>query len=105
MVFEIPVVIRHQAVKVGADDWLASLSDIVSELATRWNISVGTTFPDSAEAYVAEAFRDDGELLVLKIRIPREGGFAQSEITTLRLANGDGCALLVDHDVTLGALL
>ena len=104
-VIEIPEVVRHQAVNVGADDWLASLSDIVSELATSWNITVGTTFPYATEAYVAEAVRDDGELLVLKIHVPREGGFAQSEITTLRLANGDGCVLLVDFDVALGALL
>ena len=102
---EIPEVVRHQAVNVGADDWLANLNDIVAELATSWNIIVGATFPDATEAYVAEAVRDDGELLVLKIHIPREGGFAQSEITTLRLANGDSCVLLVDYDVTLGALL
>ncbi|HUZ40168.1 MAG TPA: hypothetical protein VMU68_02085, partial [Acidimicrobiales bacterium] len=89
--FEIPEVVRHQAVNVGADDWLASLSDIVSQLSTSWNITVGTTYPDATEAYVAEAVRDNGELFVLKIHIPREGGFAQSEITTLRIANGDGC--------------
>jgi len=104
-VIEIPEVVRHQAVNVGADDWLANLNDIVAELATSWSIIVGATFPDATEAYVAEAVRDDGELLVLKIHIPREGGFAQSEITTLRLANGDSCVLLVDYDVTLGALL
>jgi streptomycin 6-kinase len=102
---DIPDVVRDQAVAVGADDWLANLSDIVAELATSWNITVGTTFPDATEAYVAEALRDDGELLVLKIHIPREGVFAQSEITTLKLANGDGCVLLVDYDVALGALL
>jgi len=44
---------------LGAHDWLASLSDIVSELATRWNIIIGTTFPDATEAYVPEAVRDD----------------------------------------------
>ena len=78
-VIEIPEIVRHQAVNVGADDWLASLSDIVSELATGWNITVGTTFPDATEAYVAQAVRDDGELLVLKIHIPREGGFVLHE--------------------------
>lgn len=102
---DIPEVMRRQAVAVGADDWLANLDNVVAELASSWNITVGTTFPNATEAYVAEAVRDSGELLVLKIHIPREGGFAQSEITTLRIADGDGCALLVDHDVTLGALL
>jgi len=104
-VIDIPEVIRRQAVAVGADDWLANLDNVVAELASSWNITVGTTFPNATEAYVAEAVTDSGELLVLKIHIPREGGFAQSEITALRIADGDGCALLVDHDVTLGALL
>jgi len=104
-VIDIPEVVRRQAVAVGADDWLANLGDVVADLASRWNLTVGTTFPDATEAYVAEAVRDDGELLVLKIHIPREGGFAQSEVTTLNLANGDGCVRLVDCDVTLGALL
>ena len=102
---DIPEVVRRQAVAVGADDWLANLGDVVAELATSWNFTIGTTFPNATEAYVAEAFREDGEPLVLKIHISREGGYAESEITTLKLANGDGCALLVDHDVTLGALL
>jgi hypothetical protein len=62
-VIEIPEVVRHQAVNVGADDWLANLNDIVAELATSWNITVEATFPDATEAYVAEAVKGDGELL------------------------------------------
>ena len=104
-VIEIPGVVRRKAFNVGAGDWLENLDDVVAELATRWNITVGATFPDATEAFVAEAMRNNGESLVLKIHIPREGDFAQSEITTLQLANGDGCVPLLEHDVKFGALL
>src|SRR5262249_57897180 len=36
---------------------------------------------------------------------PRGGGDAANEITVLRLADGHGCAALLEHDVERGAML
>lgn len=43
--------------------------------------------------------------MVLKIYIPRDGDHARREIVTLGLANGEGCARLLNHDEVLGARL
>lgn len=47
----------------------------------------------------------DGEPAVLKIILPRAGDPALHEITTLRLADGVGCARLLGQDPARGALL
>ncbi len=90
---------------VGAESWTSQLDDLVAELSLRWNVTVGPAYEDATEAYVAEAVREDGALFVIKIHVPRDGGYARDEITTLKIVSGDGCARLVDCDVTLGALL
>ena len=54
---------------------------------------------------MAEATTDDGTLAVLKLMVPRPGNAAAHEITALRLAAGEGCALLLRSDVDRGALL
>jgi streptomycin 6-kinase len=104
-VIEIPQMVRNKAVADGAESWIAQLDNLVAELCVRWNITVGPTYEDATEAYVAAAVREDGAPCVMKIHIPRDGGHARDEITTLKLVNGEGCARLVDYDVTLGALL
>jgi streptomycin 6-kinase len=42
---------------------------------------------------------------VLKLLVPRANAAAEHEITVLRLADGDGCARLLRHDASRGALL
>ena len=42
---------------------------------------------------------------MLKLCIPRDHDAARQEITTLRIAGGDGCAALLRHDLARGALL
>jgi streptomycin 6-kinase len=104
-VIEIPEVVRNKAMAVGAERWVKELQGLVAELETRWNIIVGSAYPDATEAFVAQAVRDDGAPLVLKVHIARDGGHAFAEITTLMIANGQGCVRLIDHDFLLGALL
>jgi streptomycin 6-kinase len=104
-VIEIPKVVRDKAVADGAEDWIARLDSLVTQLCARWNVTVGPAYEDATEAYVAPAVREDGTPCVLKVHISRDGGHARDEITTLKLVNGEGCARLVDHDAALGALL
>lgn len=102
---ELPVAVRNKAIAVGAAQWITEVNDLIAELETRWSITVGSAYEDATEAFVARGVRDDGTPAVLKIHIPREGGHARSEIVTLSLANGEGCARLLDHDEMMGALL
>ena len=98
-------VVREKARAVGAEAWLETLPDLVETLERAWKISVGRSYDDSSEAFVAEVACEDGTPAVLKLIVPRDGDAAANEITALRLADGDGCVLLLQHDVELGALL
>jgi streptomycin 6-kinase len=97
--------VRSKAQHAGASRWLADLPALVAELEHDWSITVGRTYNDATEAYVAEAITDDGTLAVLKLLIPRNGIAAGNEISVLRLADGRGCVRLFQHDAARGALL
>ena len=60
--------VRRNAEARGADGvaWIARLAHLVAELARDWNITIGQTFPNATQAFVAEALRADGEKVVLK---------------------------------------
>jgi streptomycin 6-kinase len=101
----IPPVVREKALAVGADAWLDELPGLIAAVEADWGITVGRAYRDSTEAFVAEATCADGTLAVLKLIVPRDGGAAANEITALQLAAGEGCPLLLRHDVARGALL
>lgn len=96
---------RAKALEAGAQAWLAALPGLITELAGRWALRLGSAFADATEAYVVEATLLDGRPAVLKLHVPHRGDAAAHEITVLRLAAGQGCARLLDSDVTRGALL
>ena len=102
---EVPGVVREKALAVGAEGWLDALPALVRELEAEWEIAVGKAFPDSTEAFVAEAARADGTRAVLKLIVPRDAEAAAHEATVLRLAAGEGCPRLLREDVARGALL
>ena len=101
----IPAVVREKATAVGADAWVAELPALIRSLEADWEITVGRSFPDSTEAFVAEATCSDGTPTVLKLIVPRDGDAAAHEATALGLAGGDGCPRLLRDDVARGALL
>ncbi len=105
MTVVVPAVVRNEAVARGAEAWLDELPALVRGLEDEWDLSVGRTYPDATEAFVAEATLGDGTPAVLKVPVPRSGGAARHEITVLRLAGGEGCARLLRHDEVRGALL
>lgn len=95
---------RRKAEVVGAHRWLAALPELVAELAERWGFRLGPAFGDGSEAYVAAVDLDDGSPAVLKVLVPR-GDAAVHEIAALRLADGAGCARLLEADADRDALL
>lgn len=101
---ELPDVVRAKAVRSGAPRWVAELPELVADLERDWGITVGHTFGDATEAYVAEAVCADGTPAVLKLLVPRPGQ-AADEITVLRLADGAGCVRLLASDPDRSALL
>lgn len=98
-------VVRRKALAAGAQDWLDQLPLLVADLEREWAITVGRPLRGGTEAFVAEATLADGTDAVLKLLIPRDDTATANEITVLRLANGEGCARLLRHDVASDALL
>jgi streptomycin 6-kinase len=102
---EVTDVVRTKALAVGAGDWIDAVPGLVSDLEREWEITVGRPFAGATEAVVAEATCADGASAVLKLIVPRDDEAAAHEITALRLAAGAGCAQLLRHDASRGALL
>jgi streptomycin 6-kinase len=105
MVLRVPEVVANAATAYGAEEWLRDLPGLIAELEAEWSISVGSPFPHSSEAFVAEANLADSTPAVLKLLIPQGGVFGRHEITFLRLTEGRGCVDLLRHDAARGALL
>jgi streptomycin 6-kinase len=102
---EVNEVVREKALAAGARAWLDDLPRLVATIEDAWQITVGSPYRDSSEAFVAEAICEDRTPAVLKLIVPRDGHAAANEITVLRLADGDGCAKLLRDDFEHGALL
>jgi streptomycin 6-kinase len=101
--FAVPAPVRAKAMAADQQAWLAALPDLVAELARDWTLQVGRGYPDATEAVVLETTRADGVAAVLKLHIP--GAQVESEITVLRLADGDGCVRLLEANLERSALL
>jgi streptomycin 6-kinase len=107
-VSSVPQAVRNRALAAGAGPWLDGLAGLVQALEREWSLTVGRAYGGGTESFVARARLDDGTPAVLKLLVPRalDGvDAARHEITALRLADGDGCARLLRHDATRGALL
>ena len=102
---DIPAIVRNKALAADAGWWLDDLPELITSLERAWSLRVGGPFGDATEAFVAEAWCDDGSAAVLKLVVPRAGDAAANEIRMLRLANGEGCVRLLRADPTRGALL
>lgn len=102
---DVPAVLRAKALAFGASAWLEELPGIVASLEQEWSVAVGRPYAGGTEAFVAEVTLADGTPAALKLMIPRPGDATVNEITTLRLANGEGCVRLLCEDAARGALL
>jgi streptomycin 6-kinase len=97
--------VRNKALAVGAAWWLDDLPSLVAGLERDWSITVGRSYKDGTEAFVAEAFVEGSAPAVLKLLVPCRGNAASNEITVLRLADGVGCVRSLRHDQARSALL
>lgn len=83
--------------------WLASLPEVLTACAQRWNLEVGRPYEDSFVSLVAPV-TDRARLdFVLKIQLPHRE--SDTEADALRLWNGEGAIRLIDHDAQQHALL
>ena len=106
MNIDIPSTLRRSRTAGGESDWLDDLPVLVQEMATRWSLSIGSSYDTfGMNALVVEATTADGQAAVLKMAPPTEAAKLANEATVLRLADGDGCALLLDADLDRRALL
>jgi streptomycin 6-kinase len=80
------------------------LTTIISELAVRWSLTVGSPWTDDAScAWVAPAVREDGTSVVLKLGMPHME--AADEIAGLRFWNGNPTVRLFEADSSVNAML
>lgn len=100
-----PDAVRNKAQLADATGWIDELPSLIAELEERWQITVGSAFADSTEAYVARATAADGTPAVLKLVLPQGNNAVDHEATALRLADGHGFARLLNADLERGALL
>lgn len=99
---DIPDIVRRTALdhEHGAD-WLDGIDELVAGLARDWDLSVGSAFGGGTASVVVAVTTSTGVPAVLKLA-PDD---LTSETRALGLANGRGCARLLDHDLARGALL
>ncbi|MFC6010979.1 aminoglycoside phosphotransferase family protein [Nocardia lasii] len=100
---EVEVTVRAVFGAAG-ERWIGELPGIVAGLAARWGLrDFSPPFRGGTHAYVALAFRGDGEGVVLKV--PMVDGENVAEATALYAYGGDGAVRLLDFDRDSGALL
>ena len=85
------------------DEWKATWSETMRELAEQWNLTVGPPFPGLTINFAAPANRKDGVRCVLKICSPRVA--FDSEVAALEAFDGRGVVRLLDVDRERRAML
>lgn len=106
----VPELVRRRALANGAagQAWLDSLPDVVGELATRWGLHLGRPYTGGTASFVTDATDGGGRACVLKVAMPLD----MDELDTFhrsvlvhQLAEGRGCAQLIEHDLDVAAML
>lgn len=91
---------RAESIGIPGEVWLVGLDEKIAEFETRWHISVGEALPGGSHAFVAHAEGENGEKYILKIDMPEElGGDFFSEMSALRMADGNGYVKLYAYDL------
>jgi streptomycin 6-kinase len=94
-----------QAIGEGASGraWLDLLPRLLHEIKERWQLRLGTVFPDAAASLTLRVHRADGEPVVLKLQYPHREAEQQAE--ALAEWDGNGAVRLLAHDPDRHALL
>ncbi len=83
--------------------WVASLPDLLDQVAERWQLEIGDAFPDASASLTLLATRADGTRVVLKLQYPHRE--AEQEAAALALWDGAGAVGLLAYDPDRHALL
>jgi streptomycin 6-kinase len=102
---DVPNIVRNYALAEGYGAWLDELPELVQSLADDWSVTIGATLHGGHAAFVAQVSTSDGIGAVLKVGVPGDRSALRWEATVLRMAEGDGCAQLLDSDFERDALL
>ncbi len=88
--------------------WLNELPDLVATMVDRWGLELGRSFQGGTASFVAAARDASGRACVLKLAMPLQHEapewFGQS-VAAHQLAEGRGCARLLDVDGAMRAML
>lgn len=102
---------RAEANEAGAQ-WLASLPQLVDEVARRWQLTLGPPYTGGTAGLVIAAVQLEpgGKARECVVKLPllldmHEVAAVEHAITAHRLADGRGCAALLDVDADTPALL
>ena len=107
---KVPVLVRQRALAngVAGQGWLDGLPEVVAALAERWGLELGDALGGGTASFVVAATDASGRACVLKVGMPLDmddgDAFARS-VRVHQLANGRGCAELLDHDSSGPAML
>lgn len=88
--------------KKDGERYLAVLPVLIDEVSDRWGLTKVTPVPNLSFNFVAFANRGDDEV-ILKMGVPNPE--LTSEMTALKLFNGNGACQLLEHDEERGLLL
>ncbi|MFD4670837.1 aminoglycoside phosphotransferase family protein [Lentzea sp. NPDC058450] len=87
----------------GAAEWVASLPKLATKACARWRLTPDGALMNGFCAVVLPVRQADGHPAVLKLTwVDTE---TEHEPLALKIYDGDGAVLLLDHDAELGALL
>jgi streptomycin 6-kinase len=106
----VPVLVQQRALANGVAGraWLHALPEVVTVLAERWCLELEGALEGGTASYVVAATDNSGQRCVLKVGMPLEmddsDAFGRS-VKVHQLANGRGCAELLDHDLSAPAML
>ncbi|XOV83801.1 MAG: phosphotransferase [bacterium] len=103
MQIQLPELMKHRASLQGevGQLWLREVDSLVSKIIESWRLKVVKQLSGGTEALVFLCETTEGDA-VLKLGIP---GSLDREIRTLRLAEGQGYAALLNFDADLDAIL
>jgi streptomycin 6-kinase len=98
----IPERLRWLERDVAGRAWLAELPALISVLAEKWNLEIGTPFEGASVSYVVPAIRGSDDV-VLKVQWPHDESMYEAD--ALRLWDGGGAVRLLAQDPERHALL
>ncbi len=96
--FDIPATFARFVLQFSSDEgrtWLERLPAILTACEQRWDLTLGSPFPNLTYHYVIPGVRADGTPVVVKAQSPNT---EREEVEALRLFDGHGVARMLAYD-------